>query len=341
MNNNLQIGNLGEIEIIKLIEEQVLKKTGKELLRDDSFFFDLKGIDTEDSIVLNSDMLVSTTDVPPIMNSYQIGRKSVVMNVSDLLVKGVKPRGLIMSLGLPITFKKKEFIDLMNGIIDYSKKFDLDYIGGDINETNELIINPTVFGFKKPSAMIYRKGIKVGDVLVANNKFGLTGVGFDILLNIDGVLNNFQNYERSIRSVLEPNISGIEAMILSERRLATSSIDSSDGLFKSLQDLILSNPNLGFEIYFNEDLIDPEAIKYCIDSKISLEEFVFNGGEEFIHLFTLDPKDFDKAKNEIQSKNGQIFRIGKVISKENIFIVKGGKRKQITGYGFEHFNKKA
>ena len=39
MKNNTHIGNLGEIKLIKLIEELVFKKTGKKLLRDDSFFF--------------------------------------------------------------------------------------------------------------------------------------------------------------------------------------------------------------------------------------------------------------------------------------------------------------
>ena len=253
----------------------------------------------------------------------------------------MKPRGLIISLGLPITFKKMEFIDLLNGIIDYGNAFELDYLGGDINETKELVINPTVFGFKKLSAVIFRKGINVGDVLAANDKFGLTGVGFDILLNRDGDLFDLKNYNRSIKSVLEPKISGNEAYILSERGLATSSIDSSDGLFKSLQDLMLSNPSLGFEIYFNEDLIDPEAIRYSKDFNISLEKLIFNGGEEFIHLFTLDPKNYSLAQKEIESKNGQLIIIGRVISEDNIFIVQEGKRKQIKSYGFEHFSKKA
>ena len=341
MNNNLQVGNLGEIKIIKLIEELVLKKTGKELLRDDSFFFEFKNEYSNRNIVLNSDMLVSTTDAPPQMNSYQIGRKSVLMNVSDLLVKGVRPSGLIISFGLPRELKKYEFIELLNGIIDYSVKFNLDYIGGDVNETKELIINPTVFGFKNPSAIIYRKGINVGDILIANNKFGLTGVGFDILLNKRGDYHEFPNYERSIMSVLEPKITGNEAFILSERNLATSSIDSSDGLSKSLQDLMLSNPNVGFEINFNEDLIDNEALKYSNEFNVSLEELVLNGGEEFIHLFTLDLKDFNAAQKEIQSRNGQIFRIGKVVSEENVIIVKEGEKKEIKSYGFEHFSKKA
>ena len=134
MKNNLQIGNLGEKKLIKIIEDLVLKKTGTELLRDDSFFFDFKKENLEGNLVLNSDMLVTTTDIPPQMDSYQIGRKSVIMNVSDLLVKGVKPSGLIISLGLPEELKKHEFIDLLNGIIDCSIQFDMNYIGGDIND---------------------------------------------------------------------------------------------------------------------------------------------------------------------------------------------------------------
>ncbi len=340
MKNNLQIGNLGEKKLIEIIEDLVLKKSGKELLRDDSFFFDFKNKNLDGNIVLNSDMLVSTTDVPFSMTFYQIGRKSVIMNVSDLLVKSVKPSGLIISFGLPTELKKPEFIDLLNGIIDCGMKFDMDYIGGDLNETKELIINPMVFGFKKPSAIIYRQGIKVGDILIANNKFGLTGVGFDILLNKKGDLKNYPNYKRSIMSILEPEVSGIEAFILSEREIATSSIDSSDGLLKSLQDLMISNPNVGFELSFNADLIDKEAFKYSNDFNVSLEDLVLNGGEEFIHLFTLDPKDFNIAQNEIQSKNGQIIRIGRVISEKNIFIVKEGERKKIKSHGFEHFSKR-
>ncbi|MFX0134290.1 MAG: thiamine-monophosphate kinase [Candidatus Hodarchaeota archaeon] len=339
MKNNPQIGNLGEIKLIRLIEELVLRKTGKKLLRDDSFFFNLKEEYSGKTIVLNSDMLVSTTDVTPLMNSYQIGRKSVIMNLSDLLVKGVKPRGLIISFGLPMEVKKSEFIDLVNGIIDCSINFELDYIGGDINQTKELIINPTVFGFKNPSTIIHRKGIKVGDILAANNKFGLTGVGFDIILNKKGDLQGFPNYKRSIMSILEPKISGNEAFFLSERNLATASIDSSDGLSKSLRDLMASNPNVGFEIDFNEELIDKEAIEYSNEFEISLEELVLNSGEEFIHLFTLNPKDFDYAQKEIQSKGGKIFKIGKTISEESILIFKEGKKKEITSYGFEHFNK--
>ena len=338
MNNDSKIRTLGEINLIKIIEELVFKKTGKGLVSDDSFFFNLEEEKIGNLLVLNSDMLVSTTDVPPNMSFYQVGRKSVIMNLSDLLVKGVKPRGLIISLGLPKELKKKDFIAIINGIVDSSLEFDIEYIGGDINETKELIINPTVFGSKVPSAIIYRRGINVGDILAVNEKFGLTGVGFDILLNRGGGVKSFPKYRRSILSVLEPKVSGLEALILSDRHLATSSIDSSDGFSKLLLDLMRSNPNLGFEIDFNENLFESEVGLYSQEFNIPLEDLVFNAGEEYNHFFTIPANKFSKANKVIQTNGGNLFRIGKVISEESIFILKDNIRSELKSNGYEHFS---
>jgi len=338
MNMDTKVANLGEIKLIKIIEDIVLKKTGKGLVSDDSFFFNFEDENMGSFLVLNSDMLVSTTDVPPRMSFYQIGRKSVIMNLSDLLVKGVKPRGLIISLGLPKGLKKGDFIAIINGIVDSSLEFDIEYIGGDLNETKEIIINPTVFGTKTPSSIIYRRGINVGDILAINGKFGLTGVGFDILLNRGKNVDDFPKYKRSIMSVLEPKISGVEALLLSDRQSATSSIDSSDGFSKLLLDLMKSNPNLGFEIDFNENLFDFEARMYSQEFNIPLEDLVFNAGEEYIHFFTIPANKFFKANKVIQTHGGNLFKIGNVISEEGIFILKEGIRSELKSNGYEHFS---
>lgn len=336
MRNNNKLGNLGELKLIKIIEDTVFEKTGRLLIRDDSFFFSLK-YNEQKILIFNSDMLVSTTDVPPQMNAYQIGRKAVLMNISDLIVKGVKPLGIFISLGLPKDMMLKNFRELISGIIDYCKKLDIEYIGGDLNQTKEIIINPTVFGIQDPSKLIYRSGIKPGDYLVANRKFGLTGVGFDILLSKKGNLEDFTSYQRSINSIIEPEDIGYESFTLSKHNLATASIDSSDGLAKSLTDLMYSNPDIGFEIEFNDHLIDEEAKKYSNKFKIPLEDLIFNAGEEFIHLFTIDPKNYNTAKKLIRENDGQLYLIGKVILDEKIFFILEGRKNELKHFGFEHF----
>lgn len=337
MKNN-SIKNLGEVKLIKIIEQKILESTGKALIRDDTFFFKLLKENNQKTIVFNTDMFVSTTDAPEQMSYYQMGRKAVLMNLSDLIVKGVEPKGIFISLGLPEDMELSAFIELLEGMIDYCKKWNLDYLGGDFNKTNEIIINPTVFGFSDPLNILYRKGIQTGDFLVANSKFGLTGVGFNILLNKKGNLDKFTAYKRAINSVLKPQDVGLEGPRLAEKNLATSSIDSSDGLAKSLRDLMISNRNIGFKIEFNKNLIDHEAIKYSKEYEVPLEEIVFEGGEEFIHLFTIKPDNFELVQSTIKESGGKIFKIGEAISEEKIFIIKKSKLIELKSKGYEHFN---
>ncbi len=335
--NNDHISSIGEITLIRIIEELIYEKTGRKIIRDDSFFFKIIEENNLKDIVLNSDMFNATTDAPEQMSFYQMGRKSVLMNISDLVVKGVKPQGIIISLGLPGNLKVIDFKCLIEGIIDYVKLWNINYLGGDINKSKEIIINPTVFGFKDPKKIIYRKGLKPEDLVLINNKFGLTGVGFDIILNRKEKIEDFPKYSRAIKSVLEPTDIGKAGIILADKQLATASIDSSDGLSKSLKDLLLSNPKMGFEIEFNENLIHQDSIKYSKEYDISLEELVFNGGEEFIHLFTTNAKNFKIAQKLVNSRGGNLFKIGKVISEEKIFFLKEGKRIELKSQGYEHF----
>ncbi|MFW9780754.1 MAG: thiamine-monophosphate kinase [Candidatus Heimdallarchaeota archaeon] len=335
--NNKIIGSLGELKIIEKIEKLILKKTNKQLIFDDIFFSKLQREYFLNDLVINSDMFVSTTDAPEQMNYYQMGRKSVLMNISDLMAKGVKPKVIIISLGIPKDLSVYFFDQLMEGIIDYCKKWNLDYIGGDINKTKELIISPTVFGFKKASEIIFRTGIQRGDILAINSKFGLTSVGFDILLKLGGPLEQYSSYKKAILSVLEPIDPGIEGCILADNGLATSSIDSSDGLAKSLRDLMQSNPQIGFEIICDDNLYDKEVINYSKEYSVPLERLIFEGGEEFIQIFTISINNFEKAQKKVREGGGQLLKIGNVISDEKIFLKKNNNYIEIKSHGFEHF----
>ncbi|MEJ2293583.1 MAG: AIR synthase related protein [Candidatus Lokiarchaeota archaeon] len=335
MKSNNHIANIGEIQLIEIIEEIVFIETGESLIKDDTFFFQSHEI--QNTLVFNSDMFVSSTDVPPDMNHFQMGRKSVVMNISDLIVKGIKPIGIIISLGLPGDLTISQFKNLIKGIVSYSKNWNIKYLGGDLNKSREIIINPTVFGSKNPDKIIYRKGLKEGDVVTINSKFGLTSVGFDILINKKGNLKDYSKYERSIKSVLEPKILGTEAYFLSEEKLANTSIDSSDGLVKSLRDLMLTNKGFGFEIEINEDLVDLETFEYSREFDIPLETLILNGGEEFIHLFTISPKNYKRAVKLAQINNGYLIKIGKVISEEKVYFLRDNERREIDSHGYEHF----
>lgn len=331
--------DIGESKAIEIIESIIFEITGKTLRKDDAFFVDLEtlGIDREQNLVLNTDMLINTTDAPPQMTHYQIGRKSIIMNISDLLVKGVKPIAIIISLGLPNELSISNFKELIKGIVDVCKTFNIDYIGGDINEsTQDIIINPTLLGFGQKFKIIPRKGLKTGDIICINGDFGLTGIGFNILLKKIGDIND-PKYTLAIDSVLNPSVKSAEAYLLAQNELATASIDSSDGLAKSLKDLSIANDDVGFEINFEDIPIKDIVKEYSKENNIPLERLIFNAGEEFIHLFAINPNYLDKAKKIIKDQKGMLVPIGKVIEEKQIRIIKNNKRIILEEFGYEHF----
>ncbi len=343
---NKGLQELGETRIIQLIDDLIFQRTKRKLIRDDAFYFNIMKNEERKknqplTLCLNSDMLVSSTDIPNQMDYRQMGRKAVIMNISDLIVKGVTPRGIIISFGLPITLKVLDFESMLNGILDVCIKYNLKYIGGDMNESKELIISPTVFGFPESQKMIHRTGINERDIVVANGRFGLTGVGFDLLLKRyrDKPIPSkiYKSYEKSIKSVLNPQI-GREGLILAKKGVVKASIDSSDGLMKSLHELMLSNPEIGFEITIDDSLIEEEATRYSREFDIAIEDLIFRlGGEEFIHIFIMKEENFQMSQKLIKDMGGALFRIGGVIKEKRVYGLSNGKKIELKGKGYEHF----
>jgi thiamine-monophosphate kinase len=270
------------------------------------------------------------------MNPFQMGRKSVIMNISDIIVKGVEPVNIIISLGIPGNVKLTDFNELIHGILNGCNSYDMNYIGGDLNQTQEIVINPIVFGFSSGKNIIHRHGMNTGDLLVSNGKFGLTGVGFDILLNRKKELKYTENYEQSIKSVLEPVI-GIEAITLARESYATASIDSSDGLARSLRELMISNPKLGFELEINKHIVHQEAIRYSKEYDVSINKLIFDAGEEFNHLFTIPPEDFESAAEKVSQEGGVLYQIGEVISEPKIYLIEEDRKSIVKNWGYVHF----
>jgi len=100
---------------------------------------------------------------------------------------------------------------------------------------------------------------------------------------------------------------------------------------------MLSNPSVGFEVEFNEELIDEEVINYSKEFNSSIENLIFNAGEEFIHLFTISQENYKLGLEKFKDQGIRLFKIGKAISEEKLYFLKDGKKNELKVSGFEHF----
>jgi len=218
----------------KAIINLIIKKVGHPTFPISKIGDDVAVIPFENqSLVMTSDMLVFNTDVPPGMSYSQIARKSIVMSVSDLSSKGVIPFGVLVSLGITRSMKRSEIESLIDGFSSATHDFNVKIVGGDVNETSELVINCSMFGFS--DSIVKRGGAHPNELVVVSGPFGLPASGLKILLEKTMVDKRFKiNALNSLYVPTPPFELGVE---LHKKGIPTSSIDSSDGLAISLYEI--------------------------------------------------------------------------------------------------------
>ncbi|MHA1859585.1 MAG: thiamine-phosphate kinase [Candidatus Asgardarchaeia archaeon] len=297
---------------------------------DDSFSVKTKG----KFIVLNSDMLVAETDVPEELGFYYGGWKFVTMNVSDLAAKGVAPRYFIMSLGIPRSLDEEKFVEFLRGMRDCMDFYDIYLIGGDTNEACDFIASGTVLGYSEGNLML-RKGASPGDYLLVTGDFGNTAAAFKIIL--EGVKCSEGLKERILKSVSKPVARIEEGLKMAKCGLISSCIDSSDGLSRSLYELMRAN---GFGFKVSELPVSELTLMFSKETSVDVKDLVFYGGEEYELVFTVKRekwKDFIEYSDEVGIKYK---KIGEVIEERKVLFEVEGKLLEVKEGGWIHFDSK-
>ncbi|MEK6919786.1 MAG: hypothetical protein AABX62_01935, partial [Thermoproteota archaeon] len=135
------------------------------------------------------------------------------------------------------------------------------------------------------------------------------------------------------RTVFLPRARLREGLILARTGMATSSIDSSDGLAWSLHELARSS-SVG--IHLETVPIAPEAREFGERNGVSPLELALYGGEEYELVVTVRREGFDRVRRRVPT----LIPIGRV--RRGPPAVTGnveGKTVRVEARGWEHFRK--
>ncbi|CAN5231515.1 thiamine-phosphate kinase [soil metagenome] len=257
-------------------------------------------------LILKCDMLVESTDAPPAMKPWQIARKSIVSCVSDFSAKGIKPSYLsLISIGIPPRYSKNDILELVRGFKISSKEFGVIFVGGDTNETNELIIDCSMVGFSENDNIPSRSGAAPGDLIVVSGEFGYSASGLKILTGARAG-GYFKN--KAISSVVTPKPQ--QKFGTSLAKYFSSSIDSSDGLAVSLYELAIQS---GVNFIIDKVPSAKGVERFTKDNEfLDSRELIFHGGEEYHIVATVPSKNMKRIKYIAEKLRLSMFVIGKV-----------------------------
>ena len=312
---------LSENEIISIFQT---KLGNKKFISEDVEVFSLGKI----KIIVKTDTMVQSTDIPQKMKLLDAARKSVIACVSDFASKGVKPRYGIISINLPKTISKKEIDSIANGFKKACKEYEISIIGGDTNEGKEIVFNVCIFG--KSNKIVTRKGSNKGDLIFTTGPFGYTSVGLDILLNN----SKKRSYliKKSLKSVTSPKPRLDYG--LKNKKYFTSAMDSSDGLSTTLNEMSKQSKK---KFVINKIPLNKDLEIYIKKNNLNLNSIVFHGGEEYEFVFTIPPKHKKRIIENSKLLKTPIIEIGYVTSGKGVYLKKNEETTILKDLGWKHF----
>lgn len=279
-------------------------------------------------LALKADMLVWKTDVPKGMSHRRAARKAVAMCVSDFAAKGVRPDSYLASMALPRSISLAEVRELRLGFSDASREWRLNLVGGDTNEGDDLVIDCLMVGFGK--GIVPRGGAKPGDVLVTTGAFGYPPAGLKLLAGGAEAGGDFRR--RAVSSVVKPTPDLEVGLALAP--FLKASMDSSDGLSVSLYTLAAAS-RVGFVV---EDVpTSEEVVGFARRNRLSVEELVFGGGEEYLVVGTMRPEAFEGASRSVRKAGGRLLRIGRATDERGKVLMREGESfRPLPRIGWKH-----
>ncbi|GAB6943501.1 thiamine-phosphate kinase [Vulcanisaeta sp. JCM 14467] len=244
-------------------------------------FIEVNGI----TLAIKIDGISLSTSRMPFMTYFDMGWKVMTAVGSDFLVKLSKPLYAVVSITLRGSSSIDDFKELINGLNDGASYLGMKYLGGDLNEGLDDVIDVAAVG--RPLAGIIGRRPRVGDVLATKPYFGYTGLVFKLYYSneLDRWVD-LRVVREGIEMIKRPRLEiGLLNDLLRYRDCISASMDSSDGLGKVLWTMSVNGK---VRITVNELPVTEDFLNSISEiGNLNVEEIVFNGGEEFLPIFSI------------------------------------------------------
>jgi thiamine-monophosphate kinase len=109
------------------------------------------------------------------LGNADIGRFLVTANISDIAAMGAAPVGMLVVVRYPSEMRDEEFREVMVGIDDGCRTYNVRLLGGDTGSAERLILSGTAIGLAAGGKALARSTAEPGDVVIVTGVIGGAG----------------------------------------------------------------------------------------------------------------------------------------------------------------------
>ena len=169
------------------------------------------------------------------MSLAQIGRKAMLVNISDAIAMNAKAKYALVTVSLPKDLSHDDIDELTQSMESTAKEYGCEIIGGDTVGGDKLHLSITVIS--KSDDPLLRTGLKEGDLLAFTGNLGESKRDLDALFRGEKIADDSRFFEPLLRA----------EFIEKARPFLKVGMDISDGLYCDTNKLLDIN-GYGFNI---------------------------------------------------------------------------------------------
>ncbi|MFC8181787.1 thiamine-phosphate kinase [Rhodococcus sp. NPDC057297] len=225
------------------------------------------------SVVVSTDMLVQGRHFRYDWSSaVDVGRKAIAQNGADIAAMGARCTGFLVGLGCPPDTPVSVVDELTDGFWLEAERAGAGVVGGDVVQTEMLVISITALGDLDGHAPVLRSGAESGDVVAVAGRLGWSGAGLAVLAaGIDG-------YDGLVAEHRVPSVDYAQGPVAA-RAGATSMTDVSDGLIADLTHICEAS-SVAIDIEAERLVVSDDLKAAATELGVAALGWVLGGGED-------------------------------------------------------------
>ena len=333
----MTLKKIGEFGFIKKISRGCLIRPANVIkaIGDDAAAFT---VDSNRVSLVTTDLLVERVHfLRNTISGFDLGYKSLSVNLSDIAAMGGEAREAFVSIGIPQECPLDYIEAIYDGMKHLAARFDVNILGGDTTGSKiDLLINVVVVGTVAKKKMLSRDTARPGDIILSTGYLGDSKAGLHLILN--NIPADTEEWQILYKAHVLPEPHLDEGYFLANQAGTHAAIDTSDGLSSDLGH-IAAQSSVGATIYADRIPVSDALKKFCDHFGFDPVDFALSGGEDYTLLCTVSQ---DKAENIVagfkRRFDRSLFRIGKINDRGRLDLIRSdGSSKPIVSSGWDHF----
>jgi len=337
--NSVRVGQIGEFGLIGRISAMLAEQAPGVVrgIGDDVAVLDTSG---PEYLLATCDTQVEGVHFTrKAMTPYQLGRKVVAINVSDIAAMGGDPRWVLVSLAIPGDTEVDYVDELYRGMREQAALAGASIVGGNLSLMKSgIVLDLTLLGAIAPELLTLRSTAKAGDAILLTGWPGESRAGLELIRRPELALSS-ESRQKLLERHLCPQPRLAEGRLLARSGRVNAMIDVSDGVIADLCHICESSGK-GAEIEVSSLPVSPGVAETARLAGADSLEWVLSGGEDYELLFTASPESVPGLQKMLLDETGNsCAQIGKITAEtgEIWLLLADGKRITPSARGWDHF----